>query len=242
MDRKKGVLINSVPHIEKGVHYSFTSDFGEMWAFDLYMKVGNETIKGVAYSKKPEGSLTLQTEYMFDMAPNKKGETTFKNIKKAEDKPQSSTYKSYYDDPLVQVDITLSWARKLAITSLDLVSDKVLGVDFLFGKFYDYVIDNSSLSAEYLKRRQSMEIAVEAMRVPELNINNWDKLTEYAKKEYNILTGVKEEAPVGISTRTGTTTTTQDRGTTASPRADTRSEGTIPFTGAEPIDKDDLPF
>lgn len=196
---RQGVLKEAKPNIVNGVHKNFTGTHGTFYKFNLLFEDG---IKGYANSKTREGTYSVGSSYTYDLNQDAKGNMFIKNLKKvdASGAPaggnNGSQYKSYYDDPAVQRQITRAFCATQASIHQDKLPEEERnskGVKMLYDLFKEFVY-GASEPKQMLIRRQGLEIALNCMPYPGHAIDEWVKLLSYAEKFSNLINKDDQQA------------------------------------------------
>lgn len=173
----KSKVTSLSPVMNGSTHDTWSKDGKTFWKFSIELEDGTKgqvlgaNIQGPAYS--------IGDTVTFDLDNGK-----IKNVKKLK---EERAFKSYYDDPKVQRNISTAVALRLAVkvcTHID-NSDSVKGdVYKVANKFLDEFYKGTPDNQELLNRRTSLEIAIDMM---DLKWEEIDSSKDVFEEYYKIL-------------------------------------------------------
>lgn len=156
--------------IVDGMHRSFTTQRGKMWAFNIEFSNGT---KGECSSTKEEGSYKAGDVVTFDAAEGQYG-MKISNIKKVQTGGNTNIVKSTYNDPQTVKDIALSVCQSFAIKQFEfqMIEPKKLEDINAVAKFYqawcvkDIPESDPKYRDKVSRRYYALQQAIECMKFP----------------------------------------------------------------------------
>jgi hypothetical protein len=195
---KTSKLKEYTPNIYNGEHKSWHSSMHNKTYYEFVVKFENGDT-GIASSVSEKGNYETGQEYNYTLDVDKFGNPKVKGMRKTDAKGKFSG-KSYYDDPEVQKDITLTWALMQSVNMLEILpaEERTKKAREYFFKSLKEFVHKTDDPKEMLKRRQVVEAEIKASVLLIDPPKNFEDMFDAAEKMFVFLFKgeVKEEPPV----------------------------------------------
>ena len=170
----EATIVKYEKRIQDGVHRSFSTQRGNMWAFNIEFSNGT---KGECSSTKEEGSYKAGDVVSFDAKESNYG-MKISNIKKVQTGGNTNIVKSSYNDPQTVKDIALSVCQSCSIKQFEYQMKEPVPVTDInkLAKYYqawclkDIAEADPKYRDKVSRKYYALQQAIECMKFPSLSL------------------------------------------------------------------------